>query len=66
MVAVINNLGLALGMSLKFYSNVANVVYTNMVRKFWRLIATFLEVTEKKSVGGNLFDRAKPRPVCCL
>ena len=34
-----NNLGLTLGIALKFY------------RKFWGLISTFVEVTREKLVG---------------
>ena len=44
-----NNLGLALGMALKFYATVAKGLNLK-VRKFWRLIPTFIEVTGKKLV----------------
>ena len=44
-----NNLGLALGMVLKFYATVAKGLNLK-VRKFWRLIPTFIEVTGKKLV----------------
>ena len=46
-----NNLGLALGINLKFYTNVANGLKLK-VRKFWGLILTFVEVTGEKLVGG--------------
>ena len=41
-----NHLGLALGMALKCYTNVAKVLKLK-VRKFWRLIPTFVEVTRE-------------------
>ena len=46
-----NNLGLALGTNLKFYTSVAKGLKLK-VRKFWELIPTFVEVTGKKLVGG--------------
>ena len=46
-----NNLGLALGTNLKFYTSVAKGLKLK-VRKFWGLIPTFLEVTGEKLVGG--------------
>ena len=46
-----NNLGLALGMALKFYTSVTKGLKLK-VRKFRRLIATFVEVTEEKQVAG--------------
>ena len=49
-----NNLGLALSISLKFYSNVAKELKLK-VRKFWELILTFIEVTGEKLVGGEAF-----------
>ena len=49
-----NNLGLALSISLKFYSNVAKELKLK-VRKFWELIPTFIEVTGEKLVGGEAF-----------
>ena len=47
-----NNLGLALGMTLKFYTSVSKGL-----RRFWELSPTFVEVTWKKLVGmgGGLF-----------
>ena len=46
-----NNLGLALGMVLKFYTSMAKVVKIN-VSKFVGLVLTFVEVTGKKLVVG--------------
>ena len=40
-------------MNLKFYTSVAKVLKLKL-RKFWLLIATFVEVTGKKLVGGLL------------
>ena len=45
-----NNLGLPLGMTLKFYASVTKVLKLK-VRKFWGLILTFVEVTGEKLVG---------------
>ena len=50
-----NNLGLALGMNLKFYASVAKA------RKFWGLIPTFAEVGKKKLVGGG--EAPPPSPI---
>ena len=47
-----NNLGLALGTNLRFYTSVAKGLKLQ-VRKFWRLIPTFVEVTGEKLVGGR-------------
>ena len=49
----VNNLGLALGMPLKFYSSVANVLKLK-TRKYWGLIHTFGEVTGQKLVDSPL------------
>ena len=50
-----NNLGLALGMVLKFYTSVAK--WLNIKPEgFWKLIPTFVEVTEEKLVRGIIFD----------
>ena len=46
-----NNLGLAVGTNLKFYTTVAKVLKLK-VRKFWGLSPTFVEVTGEKLVGG--------------
>ena len=44
-----NNLGLTLGMTLKFYTSVAKGLI------FFGLSPTFVEVTGKKLVGGAFF-----------
>ena len=49
---------LALGMALKLYTNVAKGLKLK-AREFWVLILTFVEVTEKKQLGG---DFLLPRP----
>ena len=49
-----HNLGLALTIALKFYTSVT-IGSKLKVRKFWGLYPTFVEVIEKKLVGG-LFD----------
>ena len=49
-----NNLGLALGMALKFYTNLAKGFKLKVI-KSCRLIPTFVEVTREKLVGGELF-----------
>ena len=46
----VNNLGLALGISLTFYTSVAKGLKLK-VKKFLELIRTFVEVTGKKLVG---------------
>ena len=46
-----NNLGLALGMTLKLYNNVAKGSKLK-VGKFWGLIPTSVEVRGEKLVGG--------------
>ena len=46
-----NNLGLALGMILKFYTSVAKGLKLE-VRKFWGLIPAFVVVTGKKTDRG--------------
>ena len=46
-----NNLGLTLGVNLKFYASVAKGLKLK-VRKFLGLIPTFVEVTGGKLVGG--------------
>ena len=50
-----NSLGLALGVALKFYTSVAKGL-KRKIRKFWRLIPTFVEVKEEKLVEGDLND----------
>ena len=52
-----NNLGLALGTNLKFYTSVTKGLKLK-VRKFLELIPTFIEVTGEKLLGGGgLFGR---------
>ena len=46
-----NNLGLALGMALKFNTNVAERLKLK-VRKFWEVIPIFVEVIREKLIGG--------------
>ena len=46
----LNNLGLVLGMVLKFYISVTKGLKLKF-RKFWGLISTFVEVAEEKIVG---------------
>ena len=46
-----NNLGLALGRNLTFYTSVAKGLKPK-TRKFWGVIPTFVEVTRKTLVGG--------------
>ena len=54
-----NNLGLALGTNLKFYTSLLKGLNLK-VRKVWGLIPTFVEVTGEKLEGG-LF--APPPPI---
>ena len=54
-----NNLGLALGMNLKFYSSVKKGLKL-IVRKFLGLVSTFIEVTGEKLVGGLFGPPAHP------
>ena len=49
-----NDLGLALGTNLKFYTSLSKESKLK-VRKFWRLIPTIVEVTGEKLVEGALF-----------
>ena len=49
-----NNLGLALGTNLNFYSSVTKVLKLK-VRKFWELIPTFVEIAGEKLVGEGCF-----------
>ena len=57
-----HNLGLALGINLKFYTIVAKGLKLKL-RKFLGLIPTFAEVTEEKLLGGLLppMNRVKYR-----
>ena len=54
-----NNLGLALGMALKFYTSLTKGLKLK-VRTFERLIPTFVEVTGEELVGGDLFGPRHP------
>ena len=45
-----NNLGLALGANVTFYTSVAKRLKPK-ARKFWGVIPTFVEVTRKRLVG---------------
>ena len=54
-----NNLGLALGIALKFYTSVAKGLKLK-VRKFWGLVPTFAEVSEEKLVVVGPFCPAHP------
>ena len=47
-----NNFGLALGMALKFYTNMEKGLKLK-VRKIWGLIFTFVGVTVEKLGGGQ-------------
>ena len=49
----LNNLGLPLGMALKFYTSIAKRLKLK-VRMFLRLILMFLEVTEEKLVDEEI------------
>ena len=54
-----NNLVLALGTSLKFYTSVAKGLKLK-VRKFWELIPTFVEVKGDKLVGVTFLSHLPP------
>ena len=47
-----NNLRLALGTNLKFYTNLSKGLKLK-ARKFWELILTFVEVTWQKQLRGG-------------
>ena len=55
-----NNLGLVLGTNLKLYTSVKEGSKLK-VRKFWRLIPTFAEVTGEKLVGWGSFYLPHPK-----
>ena len=60
-----NNLRLTLNIALKFYTSVTKGLKLK-VRKFWRLILTFVKVTREKLVlwrGGGLFASPPPPPL---
>ena len=50
----VNNLGLALGTNLQFYTSLSKGLKLK-VKKFGGLTPTFIEVTEEKLVGGRAF-----------
>ena len=54
-----NDLGLALGTNLKFYTSVAKGLKLK-VKKFWGLNHTFVEVTGEKLVGGPFCPTPPP------
>ena len=54
-----NNLGLALGTNLKFFTSVQKGLKLK-VRKFWGPNPTFVKVTREKLLGSGLF--APPHP----
>ena len=47
-----NNLGLALGTNLKFYTSMSKELQFK-VRKFWKIILTFVDVAGEKLVGDH-------------
>ena len=53
-----SNFGLALGTSLKFYTDVAKVLKLKAT-KFWGISFTFLEVTGEKLVGDVYYSQWK-------
>ena len=54
-----NNLGLALGRTLKFYTSLSKGLKLK-VRKSWGLIPTFVELTGEKLVGGAFWQSPPP------
>ena len=56
-----NNLRLALGTNLKFYTSLLKGLKLK-VRKFWGLIPTFVEGTGEKLVGGPFCPTPLPHP----
>ena len=56
-----NNLGLALGMALEFYTSIAKRLKLK-VRMFLRVILMFVEVTEEKLVDEELFAPPPSNP----
>ena len=56
-----NDVGLALGTTLKFYTSVVKRLKLK-VRKFWGLIPTFVEVAKKKVVAGGASPPPPPPP----
>ena len=60
-----NNLGLALGANLKFYTNLSKGLELKF-RKFWGLILTFVEATGEKLVGGGILNKVKYLQECIV
>ena len=56
-----NNLGLAIGTKLKFYSSLSKGLKLK-VRKSWGLTLTFVEVTGEKLVGRGFLPPPPPPP----
>ena len=56
-----NNLGVALGTTLNFYTSVAKGLKLK-VRKLWCLILTFVEVAREKLVGAPFCPHPHPTP----
>ena len=60
----LSNLGLGLDMDLKFCTNMAKGSKLE-VRKFWRLVLTFVEVTEEKLIEFLLIlNRVNKENIC--
>ena len=59
-----NNLGLAVGTNLKFYTSVVKGLKLK-VKKFWVLIPTFVEVTDGKLIKGE-GGFLPPIPLSCI
>ena len=55
----LNNLGLALGTNLKFYTSLSKRLKLT-VRKFWRLNLLFAKVTGENLLGGGRGGRFAP------
>ena len=58
-VVLVQNLGLALGTNLQFYTSLSKRLKLK-VRRFFGLIPTFVEVTGEKLVGGGSFCHLTP------
>ena len=56
-----NSLALVLCMDFKFYTSMPKGLKLK-VRKFWRLIPTFVEVTREKPVGEPFYTSTPPPP----
>ena len=54
-----NNLGLALGTNMEFYTSVSKGLKLKF-RKLWRLIPTFVQVTGEKLVGEVFLQHPLP------